>query len=117
MLYADLFEYLELGTFERKPEWDNGDWGGFQEPADSPAHRSFEDCRSACHDHAECLSYTYDHAGHCVFVRTMRLGSNKPFTPEVHLSAGWDVDKINQWRATHPCEQPQWMKPSLRRIF
>ncbi|KAE8153139.1 hypothetical protein BDV25DRAFT_127473 [Aspergillus avenaceus] len=117
LLYADLFEYTQLGTFESKSEWDNGDWGGFQEPPESPAHASPEACRAACHDHGNCLSFTYDHAGHCVFVPTMRLGHKKPATPEVHLSAGWDVEKIRNWRASHQCEKPIWVKPSLTRIF
>ncbi|GAB1216570.1 hypothetical protein ATERTT37_005786 [Aspergillus terreus] len=117
LLYADLFDYLQLGTFERKSEWDNGDWGGFQEPPDSAAHTSFDACRDACHNHAECLSYTYDYAGHCIFVRTMRLGANKPFTSDVQLSAGWDTKKIQRWRETHQCEKPLWMKPSTSRIF
>ncbi|KAK1148815.1 hypothetical protein N8T08_008700 [Aspergillus melleus] len=117
LLYTDLFTHLKLGVLEQKSEWDNGDWGGFQEPPESPAHRSFDDCREACHEHAECLSYTYDFAGHCVFVRTMRLGSRKPHTPEVKLSAGWDVQKIKNWRANHRCEKPLWMKPSTTRIF
>ncbi|KAF9889336.1 hypothetical protein FE257_007446 [Aspergillus nanangensis] len=117
VVYADLFEYLQLGTFERKPEWDNGDWGGFQEPGDSTAHTSFEACRTSCHAHSECLSYTYDHSGHCVFVRTMRLGANKPFSAEVQLSAGWDTEKIQHWRARHQCGKAEWMKPSLTRIF
>ncbi|KAA8641309.1 uncharacterized protein ATNIH1004_002049 [Aspergillus tanneri] len=32
LLYADLFEYLKLGTMERQNDWDNGDWGGFRNP-------------------------------------------------------------------------------------
>ncbi|KAB8077294.1 hypothetical protein BDV29DRAFT_62020 [Aspergillus leporis] len=117
LLYADLFDYLRLGTYESKSDWDNGDWGGFQEPAESPAHASLEACRTACHGHAECLSYTYDYAGHCIFVRTIRLGHKQPATAEVRLSAGWDVEKIRNWRASHQCDNPKWVKPSLTRIF
>ncbi|KAE8347585.1 hypothetical protein BDV24DRAFT_121044 [Aspergillus arachidicola] len=117
LLYADLFEYTRMGIFESKPDWDNGDWGGFREPDESPAHISMEACRTACHEHAECLSYTYDHSGHCIFVRTMRLGHSKPPTKEVRLSAGWDVAKMRNWRASHQCEKPMWVKPSITRIF
>ncbi|KAE8393774.1 hypothetical protein BDV23DRAFT_148641 [Aspergillus alliaceus] len=117
LLYADMFEYARLGTFESKADWDNGDWGGFREPDDSPAHASMDACRAACHDHPQCLSYTYDHSGHCIFVPTIRLGHNTPATKEVRLSAGWDVEKIRNWHASHKCEKPLWMKPSLTRIF
>ncbi|KAE8168551.1 hypothetical protein BDV40DRAFT_251074 [Aspergillus tamarii] len=117
LLYADLFEYTRMGTFESKADWDNGDWGGFREPDESPAHVSMEACRTACHEHTECLSYTYDHSGHCIFVRTMRLGHTKPPTQEVRLSAGWDVEKMQNWRASHRCEKPMWVKPSITRIF
>ncbi|KAA8651110.1 glycosyltransferase family 31 protein [Aspergillus tanneri] len=117
LLYADLFEYLKLGTMERQNDWDNGDWGGFQEPPESAAHKSVENCREACHKHTACRSYTYDHAGHCVFVPTMRLGTAKPATADVQLSAGWDLEKLKNWRATHPCEKPLWVKPSTTRIF
>lgn len=106
-----------MGTFESKANWDNGDWGGFREPDESPAHVSMEACRTACHEHTECLSYTYDHSGHCIFVRTMRLGHTKPPTQEARLSAGWDVEKMQNWRASHRCEKPMWVKPSITRIF
>ncbi|KAB8235013.1 glycosyltransferase family 31 protein [Aspergillus alliaceus] len=116
LLYADLFEYTEWGNLGIKVNWDNGDWGGWQEPAPSPAHRSLEACREACHNHPECFSYTYHDSGHhCVFVPSVRLGAQKPAT--LRLSAGWDLDKIKQWRDTHQCRRPQWMKPSTDRIF
>ncbi|KAE8349587.1 hypothetical protein BDV28DRAFT_140920 [Aspergillus coremiiformis] len=117
LLYADLFEFQKLGTFDTKAEWDNGDWGGFREPDDSPAHTSMDACRIACHKHTECLSYTYDDIGNCIFVPTIRLGHSTPATKEVRLSAGWDVEKIQDWRASHQCERPMWVKPSLTRIF
>ncbi|RHZ56605.1 uncharacterized protein CDV56_107576 [Aspergillus thermomutatus] len=117
LLYADLMDFLKLGTFAEKVDWDNGDWGGFQERPESPAHSSFSACRTACHDHPQCLSYTYDSSGHCIFVRAIRLGSEKVNPPESRLSAGWDAEKIKDWQARHRCEKPMWVKPSLKRIF
>lgn len=116
LLYADLFKYTRMGHLEPKEDWDNGDWGGFQDPPDSPAHASLAACGKACHAHDLCFSYTYDHAGHCVFVRTMRLGSSKVLT-DTRLSAGWDNRKIRSWLATHQCTVPRWVKPSTTRIF
>ncbi|KAJ5815751.1 hypothetical protein N7474_007528 [Penicillium riverlandense] len=117
LLYSDLFEYTRMGELADKEDWDNGEWGGFQDPLESPAHRSFEACRSACHDHDHCLSFTYDSTGHCVFVPTMRLGLKKLVSPEIRLSAGWDNEKINSWTASHQCPRPHWVKPSIKRIF
>ncbi|GIC92959.1 glycosyltransferase family 31 protein [Aspergillus udagawae] len=117
LLYADLFEFTKLGAIDYKTEWDNGDWGGWQEPSDSPAHRSVEACAAACHEHPQCFSYTYAHSGHCVFVPSMRLGAQKPATEDTSLTAGWDLEKIKQFRDAHKCQRPQWVKPSTDRIF
>ncbi|GFF66341.1 hypothetical protein IFM47457_07193 [Aspergillus lentulus] len=117
LLYADLFEYTKLGTLDYKTDWDNGDWGGWQEPPESPGHKSVEACAEACHEHPRCFSYTYVHSGRCVFVPSMRLGAQKPATKDTTLSAGWDLEKIKQFRDTHKCQRPQWVKPSTERIF
>jgi hypothetical protein len=117
LLYADLFEFTKLGAIDYKTEWDNGDWGGWQEPSNSPAHRSVEACAAACHEHPQCFSYTYAHSGHCVFVPSMRLGAQKPATEDTSLTAGWDLEKIKQFRDAHKCQRPQWVKPSTDRIF
>ncbi|RAH66352.1 family 31 glycosyltransferase [Aspergillus aculeatinus CBS 121060] len=118
LLYADLLEYLKLGTFDERLDWDNGDWGGWQEPPESPGHASFDACRAACHDHPDCLSFTYDSTGHCVFVRTVRLGAKKLLgDANTRLSSGWDLEKIQHWRNTHQCERPLWVKPSTTRKF
>ncbi|OJJ37566.1 hypothetical protein ASPWEDRAFT_39284 [Aspergillus wentii DTO 134E9] len=118
LLYADLIDYHKIGTFEQKTDWDNGDWGGWQEPLESPGHASMAACKAACHDHPECLEYTYDSSGHCVFVRTVRLGGPKTDLPDGNrLSAGWDLEKIANWRNGRQCEKPLWVKPSITRIF
>jgi hypothetical protein len=110
-------DFLELGTFAEKEDWDNGDWGGFQEPLGSPAHASFDACRNACHAHPQCFSYTYNSSGHCVFVRAIRFGSRKLTSSGPRFFAGWDVEKITEWKAKRHCNKPMWMKPSLQRIF
>lgn len=110
-------DLLKLDTLTEKTDWDNGDWGGFQEPPESPAHTSLAACRKACHDHHECLSYTYNSSRQCIFVRSMRLGSQKINPPESQLSAGWDVENIKKWRMSHQCPKALWVQPSLKRIF
>ena len=118
LLYADLFDYLKMGSFEHLRDFDNADWGGWSEPPESPAHTSFEACSTTCHDHPECLSYTYNSSGHCFFIRTVRLGSKKTSVDsEERMTAGWDLEKIQSWRVNNQCEKPRWMKPSITRIF
>ena len=120
LLYSDLYEYTKLGTFDHRTDWDNGDWGGWQEPPESPGHTSFEACGTACHDHPDCKAYTYDTSGHCIFVRTMRLGSSKKLLgTTARLLAGWDVEKMKhlQEELNADCKRPRWVKPSITRIF
>lgn len=111
-----MIDYLKLGYLSDKPEWDNGDFSGFIEPPESAAHGSLESCRKACHENADCFSFTYDSKKTCVFVRTMRLGSSKKIA-DGKLTAGWDNEKILAYRKSHQCEIPLWVKPSISRIF
>ncbi|KAJ5338582.1 hypothetical protein N7452_005310 [Penicillium brevicompactum] len=118
LLYADLVDYHHLGNLPERKGWDNGGWGGVIEQPDTlPQHQSLEACRQACHYKDWCMTYTYDAAGACVFVSTLRLGA--PSKPELadQFTAGWDNVKIQQWRANNTCETPMWVKPSLKRIF
>ncbi|KAJ5247669.1 hypothetical protein N7468_002652 [Penicillium chermesinum] len=116
LLYSEIIDYLQLGHLEDRNEWDNGDFSGFIEPAQSPAHESLAACRKACHEHKECFSFTYDSKKTCVFVRTIRLGQAKKLG-DGSLTAGWDNEKILAWRESHHCEAPLWVKPSISRIF
>ncbi|KAJ6018971.1 hypothetical protein N7499_009851 [Penicillium canescens] len=117
LLYADLINYHQLGDIPEKKGWDNGDWGGFIEPPDTlPQHQSLDACRQACHDKDWCMAFTYDNKGACVFQHSMRLGSSKADLVD-QFTAGWDNEKIKKWRSSNQCESPQWMKPSLTRIF
>ncbi|KAJ5827079.1 hypothetical protein N7447_003842 [Penicillium robsamsonii] len=118
LLYADLADYLRLGHLPERQGWDNGDWGGIiEQPQTLPQHESLEACRQGCHDRDWCMSYTYDNAGTCVFVKTLRLGgASKPDIAD-RFTAGWDNDKIQTWQANNKCKKPMWMKPSTTRIF
>jgi hypothetical protein len=112
-----LINYHQIGDLQEKNGWDNGDWGGVIEVPDTlPQHKSLEACRQACHEKDWCMAFTYDNKGTCVFQRTMRLGSSKPEFID-QFTAGWDNEKIKRWRASNKCDGPQWVKPSLTRIF
>lgn len=118
LLYADLVDYPRLGQLSERKGWDNGAWGGIIEQPDTlPQHESLEACRQACHDRHWCMSYTYDTAGVCVFVRSLRLGAASKLEIAEQFTAGWDNDKIQNWRVNNTCAKPMWMKPSLTRIF
>lgn len=116
MLYSELSRYLKLGTLEEKTEWENADWGAHEAPAESPVHASLEACRTGCHESDSCMSYTFDTQKKCRFVPGMRLGAAKK-DPETKLIAGWDNAKFQAWQASHQCEEPKWVKPSITRIF
>ncbi|KAJ6106577.1 hypothetical protein N7512_010094 [Penicillium capsulatum] len=116
MLYRELAQYLKLGTLPEKSEWDNGDWGAHEAPPDSPVHTSLEACRTGCHESDSCMSYTFDIVKRCIFVPSMRLGGPKK-VPGTKLIAGWDNAKFQAWQASHQCENPMWVKPSITRIF
>ena len=118
LLYADLVDYHRLGQLPERKGWDNGARGGIIEQPDTlPQHESLEACRQACHDKDWCMSYTYDTAGACVLVQSLRLGAASKMEIADQFTAGWDNDKFQNWRASNKCEQPMWMKPSLTRIF
>ncbi|KAJ5287909.1 hypothetical protein N7478_003595 [Penicillium angulare] len=115
VLYSDLSDYLQLGDLTEKEDWDNGDWGGIEQH-DTPAQESLDACRQACHDDDSCLSYTWVSEGKCIFMHTIRLGGKKIISSN-KLTAGWNNAGILKWRASHRCEAPKWMKPSITRIF
>ncbi|KAF2803461.1 uncharacterized protein BDZ99DRAFT_503103 [Mytilinidion resinicola] len=123
ILYADIAAHIGLGTFEPRKDWDNADWDGWQEPDDSPAHKSVDGCASECRKHGGCFQYTF-RRDRCTFVRSFRLGQRKDPEGEEDWSeeekvfhAGWDNVKIKQWMSEHTCEEARWVKPSTKRIF
>lgn len=132
LIYADLFDYLELSHVGERIDWQNSDWNGFEEPPESPVHRSKDACAGGCHSHNECFQWTYwaessfwewmsPSKTKCTFVRSIRLGSRKDhertwITRSVWTS-GWDLEKITNWASEKTCAEPEWVEPSLERIF
>ncbi|KAF2497956.1 hypothetical protein BU16DRAFT_525536 [Lophium mytilinum] len=123
ILHADIATHIGLGTFEPRKNWDNADFDGWQEPDDSPAHKSVDSCASECRKHGGCFQYTF-RRDRCTFVRSFRLGQRKDPEGEEDWSeeekvfhAGWDNAKIMKWMSEHKCEEARWVKPSIKRIF
>jgi hypothetical protein len=115
-----------------RSDWQNSDWGGFEEGPESPVHESMDACAQGCHDHAECFQWTYwselsvwewksPSKTKCTFVRSIRLGSHKD-REQTYITAstwtsGWDTEKITKWANETVCAEPEWVEPSLERIY
>lgn len=128
-LYRDLaLSYLNLTSMQIRKDWDNAAWDGYEAPREGSPNSSIEKCESACHAHDGCFQWTY-HRRKCTFVRSFRLGDAKVPTvaeegapgdwtaEDERFVAGWDTEKIRKWADERPCEEIQWVRPSLTRII
>jgi hypothetical protein len=124
MLYRDvMMGFWKLDSTERKEDWDNADWDGFnEENADHTSNQSFEDCRAYCHQHEKCYQFTW-HAHHCWMSKAIRMGQPKdPDGAHEEIDrkyiSGWDTEKIGNFVRDNTCgEGAHWVKPSIKRIF
>lgn len=138
LTYRDLaLSYFNVTALETRQDWDNADWDAFGPPIPSrfyslDPHASIESCAEACKAHAECFQWTY-HLRKCTFVRSIRVGRHRE--PEVgkgkteeekarewdvedlRFVAGWAMAKVQEWAEERPCEQVEWVRPSITRIF
>ncbi|EEP78539.1 predicted protein [Uncinocarpus reesii 1704] len=117
ILFSDLVDFLGILNVAFREDWKNTNAATFEKQFLD----SFESCRAACHDHPECLQFSYHHR-RCHLVREIDLGN--PAEPEGdgdsqhnRWLAGWDVEKIKRFQEAHPCGQVDWPAPSLDRIF
>ncbi|EME40123.1 glycosyltransferase family 31 protein [Dothistroma septosporum NZE10] len=133
LLYRDLaVGFLNMTDLTRRRDWDNADWDSYRpspddqnEPDESP-----DNCERACAkvEDSDCFQWTY-HLQRCKFVRSFRMGGAK--APKVEdgredhewsyedqrYVAGWNSDLIKRWISERPCDEVQWVKPSIERIF
>ncbi|CRG83362.1 Chondroitin sulfate glucuronyltransferase [Talaromyces islandicus] len=130
-LYADVLDYLHIAdTTGTRQHWQNADWNGFDEEPDSPVHKSLEACAAGCHTHGECFQWTYHSKESwgrepsekkCSFVRSIRLGSPKEpeTTPKTRSTwtSGWDIASVKKWVNEMECADPEWVQPSVQRIY
>lgn len=134
LLWQDIAtSYFEFANMTPKDDWDNAEWDAFDPPAEDNSqdpHSSAEACSLAC-QHAEgpeCFQWTY-YLQQCKFSKSIRLGrarqkrvdkteGSKAWTSEEQrYLAGWNTDRIQQWISERPCDEVQWVKPSIERIF
>ncbi|KAK4611755.1 hypothetical protein CLAFUW4_12916 [Fulvia fulva] len=131
LLYRDLaVDFLNMANMTRKLDWDNGEWDSYRPAADDPSqpNESVDNCERACARAEGCFQWTY-HLQRCYFVRSFRLGRAKaPMVEDdrkdrewsyedQRFIAGWDADKIKRWISERPCDEVQWVRPSIERIF
>ncbi|KAL2835057.1 peptidase S8/S53 domain-containing protein [Aspergillus cavernicola] len=120
LLYSDVVDFFDFASVPIRENWNNADVDAFDAPQEG-AHDSFDFCKIACHQHADCLQYTY-HQKKCHLVRVIRLGNPaRPDGPDTsedgRWMAGWDVEKIQEFKNSHACENVDWPEPSTERIF
>lgn len=63
----------------------------------------------------------------CTFVRSIRYGRHRVWgekeeeaamnVPNGRFVAGWATERIKRWIDEHPCDEAQWVTPSIKRIF
>ncbi|KAL4879618.1 peptidase S8/S53 domain-containing protein [Aspergillus karnatakaensis] len=117
-LYSDVVDFFDFDSKPVRENWNNADLDSFDAPS-REAHSSLDACKEACHDHDDCLQYTY-RPKKCRLVRVIRLGvaAEPPQdSPDERSVAGWDVDKIREFKKDHGCETIDWPEPSTERIF
>ncbi|KAK4505060.1 hypothetical protein PRZ48_003023 [Zasmidium cellare] len=131
LLWRDIaISYFDLANMTRKNDWDNAGWDAYPPAEDDPnePHSSVEACSLACQEADGCFQWTY-HLQRCSFVRSFRLGrarephveeekKDQEWTPEdKRYFAGWKTEHIQRWISERPCNEVQWVKPSIERIF
>lgn len=133
LLWRDIaLSYLDMADLTRKDDWDNGEWDAYEPAQNDPnrPHESPEACGSACEKAvgSGCFQWTH-HRRQCWFVRSFRYGrprkaqiedeaTDRYWMPEdQRYFAGWNSDNIRRWISEQPCEEVQWVNPSVQRIF
>ncbi|KAL2865846.1 glycosyltransferase family 31 protein [Aspergillus lucknowensis] len=120
ILYSDVVDFFDFANTPVREDWNNADHDAF-DPPKAEDNDSFESCKAACHEHSECLQFTY-HQKKCRLVRTISLGHFAEPDVDDHSQdrrwlAGWDVESIQEFKKAHDCEKVDWPEPSTERIF
>ncbi|KAL4740067.1 peptidase S8/S53 domain-containing protein [Aspergillus similis] len=120
ILYSDIVDFFDFEAAPVREDWNNADMDAFDAPTQE-AHESFDSCREACHKHDHCFQFTH-HRKKCRMARVIRLGNpvstDGEEDPEAGRSlAGWDIEKIKEFRKAHGCGKVDWPEPSTERIF
>jgi hypothetical protein len=122
-LYEDLWEFRRPGQTPSLDDWDNGAWDGWDAPPDADIN-SFEACGKYCRGHKDCVQWSWRGGDEqkCIAMRSIRYGEawQKPqdaTSGPLEVRAGWMTDRVSQWRKEKKCVEPDWVGPSLTRIF
>lgn len=132
LLFRHLFERTraEWKSLDReRANWDNGGRGEYQR---TQAGSSLE-CRKSCQLDAQCFQYKLDR-GTCVLREAFDLGSatiaedvegtvgssgESRGSPSLQTKvvSGWNMDHIDAWAREHTCDEVQWVRPSVARMY
>jgi len=128
ILYRDLaVSYFNVTSLKIRTSWNNGAFDGFDAPFPSAhyehdPHESPDSCAGACDSHPDCFSWTH-RPEKCIFVRSIRVGKPveakdaKTGLDNVPTVAGWPIRRIQDWVDHNQCDEVQWVRPSIERIF
>lgn len=133
MLYRDLARgFYNVTSLTRREGWTNAAWDdlGFDAPPGGETVEEVEaltaaSCEIACEEDEGCFSWTH-HGYTCSLVYSIRIGYPRFLEGEdgavgeerdMSFVAGWMTARIGRWVEEHPCEDVQWVKPSVERVF
>ncbi|KAK5165282.1 uncharacterized protein LTR77_009380 [Saxophila tyrrhenica] len=141
LLYRDLAtSYFNLTNLTIRTDWNTAqhDAPVAEYPSDHythDPHESIEACSSACTAAEKCFTWTY-HLRQCHLGTRLRAGlhaepslkkvggktklteDDGTWTDEdLRFVAGWNHEKIKKWVDERPCEEVEWVRPSITRMF
>ncbi|TQV93818.1 Chondroitin N-acetylgalactosaminyltransferase [Cordyceps javanica] len=123
MRHRDLWAFQKPGSEPRRENWRNDDRFGRKVDAEVGID-SQEGCEAHCRSLSECFMWTWrGHELQECFVSEGVVLYGQPAEPEEieHLRAnytsGWIVDKIDEWKAKHECQDTLWLSHSFERMF
>lgn len=94
----------------KPPGVDGGRLKPIEEQTDleKKAHKSFEDCRAACHESGRCWQFVF-HDRTCGFSYSYRSGAKRKPDNGKSFKSGWDLEKIEKDQKGNRCDEPQWL--------
>lgn len=87
-------------------DWDNLSEAVVDEP--SGKDHTLETCQRACNFRDECWQYRYSDGECHIGVKGFQLGAKKLPVAGRRWISGWKTDKIEAFRKTNVCKEPEW---------
>ncbi|KAH8895900.1 glycosyltransferase family 31 protein [Thozetella sp. PMI_491] len=135
LLYSGLYEFQHPGEPAVVSDWDNGDLDQFRPPPEAKVD-SFDTCGQACRDSTDCFQWLWrgQDVKECVLMRSIRKGIPRKMEVleqpqaatkdaeakpgrKIDYKSGWVMSRIEQWKNDNACKAPQWLGPSITRVY